>query len=231
MTPKRHLAALSVVSCALFLLIGCGTDPRPVVLGPGLVTPASSPSESSNTTEEPSASASSSPTTPGVESPSPSPSRTASQTPSPTSPTKSPALDPDAACGAVSPGSNNGPKTAPRRIRDDDAEIDAEDQRGNGRTVRVEDVQLSQSDGFVAVCLLDQHRLLGSIRIPRSNDDRAVRITLDERITRTATLLLVLYADNGDGRLDGATDHFVYDEDYEGVDDLEAEDLTYQYTG
>ena len=84
MTTKGHLAALSLVSCALFLFVGCGTDPRPVVLGPGVVTPGASPSESATPTEDPSPSASSSPTP--ADSPSPRvapPSRTPSPTPSP----------------------------------------------------------------------------------------------------------------------------------------------------
>ena len=225
MTPKRRLAALSVVSCGLLLLIGCGTDPRPEVLGPGVVTPASSPSESS--TEEPSASASSSPTP--SDSPSPpvaNPSRTPSRTPSP-----EPDPDPDAVCGGGGIGSNDGPSPAPGRFPDDDAELDAEDQHGNGRFVDVDDVQISRSDGFVAVCWPDMGRLLGSARIARSDDDRDVRITLDERITKTIKLGLVLYADAGDGRLDGVDDRVVSDDDYEDKDDLAVEFLTYRYTG
>ena len=233
MTPKRHLAALSVVSCGLLLLIGCGTDPRPEVLGPGVVTPASSPSESSTSTEEPNASASSSPTptdspSPRVASPSPTPSPVPSPTPSRT---PSPDPDPDAVCGGGGTGSNAGPRPAPGRFPDDDAELDAENQHGNGRFVDVDDVQISRSNGFVAVCWREMGRLLGSARIARSDDDRDVRITLDERITKTIELGLILYADAGDGRLDGVDDRVVSDDDYEDKDDLAVEFLTYRYTG
>ena len=221
MTTKGNLAALSLVSCALFLFVGCGTDPRPEVLGPGLVTPGASPSESAMPTEDPSPSDSSSPT-PSDESP--------SRTPSPTPvPTPSPTPNTDAVCGGGSTGPNSGLRVRP--FRDEDAELDAEDQRGNGRSVDIEDVQISRKNGFVAVCWPDARRLLGSARVARSEDDSDLQIDLDERITKTIRIVVVLYADDGDGRLDGATDQIVTDDDYDEVDDYEADELTYRYTG
>ena len=88
----------------------------------------------------------------------------------------------------------------------------------------VEDVRLARADGFVAVCWAQQSRLLGSLPIARSEDDRDYRIDLDERITETIGIVVLLYADDGDGRLDGATDRVVSDDDYEDTDDLEADE-------
>ena len=61
-------------------------------------------------------------------------------------------------------------------------------------------------------------------RSPDPNDDRDYRIDLDERITEKIGIVVLLYADDGDGRLDGATDRVVSDDDYEDTDDLEAEE-------
>ena len=93
----------------------------------------------------------------------------------------------------------------------------------------VEEVQLARTDGFIAVCSLDDDQLLGSLPITRSTGERSVRVTLDEPITTTTRLLVVLYADNGDGHLDWATDPRVSG-DEDDITDLEVERLTYRYT-
>lgn len=114
-------------------------------------------------------------------------------------------------------------------MHDDDAELDVDGQPGNGKRVRVDDVQISRSDGFVVVCSLDTKRQLGVSQIPRSTDDRSVWVTLDEPITRRARLLLFLLADNGDGTLDWASDPRVF-EDEDDPDDPEVETITYRYS-
>lgn len=195
-TNRNHLAAMSVVSCVLWFLTGCGFDRSPTVLGPDVVTP--KPVGSDHAT----------PNGNGA-----SPGANGSQ----------------AACGP-SPRtrqSTRGAPAVPTPFRDNEAELDAEDQVGDGRTVMVDDVQLTRTDGFVTVCMLDSNRLLGSSPIARSTDDRPVRVRLDEPITTTTRLLVVLYADNGDGHFDWATDPRVSGDD-DDVADLEVERLTYR---
>lgn len=126
-------------------------------------------------------------------------------------------------------GSGRGARVVPTPVRDDEAELDVDGQAGDGRTVHIAEVQLSRKPGFVVVCSSDD-RLLGLLPIARSNSERSVRVRLDEPLTRTTNLLVVLYADNGDGHFDWATDpHVSGDED--DITDIEVERLTYRYAG
>jgi hypothetical protein len=189
-------AGLSLLCCAVLLLVGCSFKRQPTVLGTGVVTPGASRTDQVTPSDE-----------------------TASQK----------ADDSRAACGP-SPGtqqSTGSTPAVPAPFRDDQAELDADGQTGDGHTVLVEEVQLSRADGFVAVCRLDDNRLLGLLPIARSTDDRPVRINLDEPITTTTRLLVVLYADNRDGHFDWATDPRVSGDDYD-ITDLEVERLTYR---
>ena len=115
---------------------------------------------------------------------------------------------------------------SPTPFRDGEAELDADGQTGDGRTVVVDEVQLARKNGFVAVCSLDE-RLLGSLPIPRSRDEQSVRVPLGEPITATTQVIVVLYADNGDGHFDWATDPLVSG-DLDDITDLEVERLTYR---
>jgi hypothetical protein len=51
--------------------------------------------------------------------------------------------------------------------------VDAENQSGQGRTIRIKEAQLSRSNGFVAVYTLEGNRLLGSgvVKRPTGADD------------------------------------------------------------
>ena len=215
MRAKRPLAAVSLASCAVLLLLGCGVDRRPIVLGTGEITAGSGPSDHSTPNDN-----------------------AAEPTPEDSAPNDNTAgrlpedsIEPTATCGP-SPGtqqSTSGARAVPTPFTDDEAELDADGQAGDGGTVILEEVQLARTDGFVAVCSLDDNRLLGSSPITRSTADRSVRVTLDEPITTTTQLLVVLYADNGDGHLDWATDPRVSG-DEDDITDLEVERLTYRYT-
>jgi hypothetical protein len=210
MRAKRRLAAVALTSCAVLLLLGCGVDRRPITLGTGEVTAGSGPSDHS---------------TPNDPSDQSTPNDNAAE------PTPEDSIDLPATCGPSpgTPQSTSGARTVPTPFTDDEAELDADGQAGDGRTVIVEEVQLARTDGFVAVCSLDDNVLLGSLPITRSTDDRSVRVTLDEPITTTIPLLIVLYADNGDGQFDWATDPRVSG-DEDDITDLEVERLTYRYT-
>jgi hypothetical protein len=109
---------------------------------------------------------------------------------------------------ASSPTVSSAPADAsvPEPVRDDDAEIEADNQSGDGRTVRIQEAQLSRA-GFVAVYSADRDRLLGSAKIKRSSDDdRPITVKLDPRLTSSARLVLVLHVDNGNGRFDPGED-------------------------
>lgn len=214
MRAKRQLAAVSLASCAVLLLLGCGVDRRPIVLGTGEITAGSGPSDHSTPNDS-----------------------AAEPTPEDSAPNDNAAgrlpedsIESTATCGP-SPGtqqSTSGARAVPTPFTDDEAELDADGQAGDGGTVILEEVQLARTDGFVAVCSLDDNRLLGSSPITRSTADRSVRVTLDEPITTTTQLLVVLYADNGDGHFDWATDPRVSG-DEDDITDLEVERLTYRY--
>lgn len=222
-----------VVSCTVAFLVGCGPDRRSIVIGSGVVTAGSSRSgvgTPSATTATPTAADSStgtaSPTTDGSSDGTASPTADGSN-----DGTAGPRADepdePPAECGPIPGQSGGGARAVPTPFRDDEAELDADGQTGDGRSVAVAEVQLSRTDGFVAVCTLDD-RLLGLLPITRSNNERSVRVSLDEPITSTIEILVVLYADNGDGDFDWTTDPHVSG-DSDDITDLETERLTYRY--
>jgi hypothetical protein len=233
MKIKWHLGAVALLSGAAFLLAGCSFERPPVVLGPRVVNPGAAteeptPSDNAGTPgpADSSSPAASSPSSPAPSSPAPS-ARNSSAPPDQTPPRVESAAD----CG---PGPAwqpypGGASAVPSPFRDDQAELDADGQAGDGRSVIIDEVQLTRTNGFVAVCLLGDNRLLGSLPIARSIDDKSVRVSLAEPITVTSRLLVVLYADDGDGRFDGATDRLVSGDD-DDITDLEVERLTYRYT-
>jgi hypothetical protein len=245
MRTQRHPAARALLSCALVgliggSLIGCGVlDRGAVPLGPTVVTPSANPTETPTETPEPTPTETPSPSpseTP-TSSPTPSDSPTQTERPSPRASTASPTPAPPprvfpAGCqpgGNQSPRNSN-PRAVPPPILDEEAELEAESQRGDGRSVFVEEVQLSIADALVVVCSLDNNRLLGWLRVPKSNFERSERVRLQDPITADSRLLVVLLADDSDGDLDWGTDRRVTDDD-DDVDDLEVENLTYRYRG
>jgi len=123
--------------------------------------------------------------------------------------------------------SSSAAAAVPRPFRDDNAELDADGQLGDGRTVFVEEAQITRADGFVAVFADTGSRLLGSLPIARSDEDRPVTVTLDEPIHSPTELVIVLHADNGDGRFDPATDPRVSGDD-DDITDLEVEHIRYR---
>jgi hypothetical protein len=199
---RARLVSLSLLACTTLALTGCASDAPPTELGPGVVTPGAS------STEQP-------PSPVPVESATTtSPSTTPSGPSNPnTSPTQSATID--------------GAPAVPAPFRDDDAEIEAENQTGDGRTVRITEIQLSRADGFVAVYTADREQLLGSAAVSRStDDDRPLTVRLDRPLTADAQLLVELHADNGNGRFDPETDPRVAGNDDDN--ELEVDRLTYR---
>lgn len=93
---------------------------------------------------------------------------------------------------------------APATVRDPNADLEVEDQSGDGRTVRVDEVEAS-APGFVAIWTLDGV-LLGSA--PVRPDTVLLRVRLDAD-AGNRELRAVLYRDNGDGRFDPSADPVV----------------------
>jgi hypothetical protein len=140
------------------------------------------------------------------------PSGSASAAPSGAPTTPAPAGSPSGAASAA-------PSAA--TVVDDGAELEVEDQSGDGSGVRVESVRLSSGSGHVAVQTRDG-QLLGSAPVTRGS--QPVTIALDPPVTGSGELVAVLHADDGDGRFDPARDAVVVDDDGES----EVEDFDYR---
>ena len=105
-------------------------------------------------------------------------------------------------------------------MEDDRAELDVEDQRGEGRSVAVEEVRLTSGTGFVAVHTRDG-RLLGSAEV---GSGRILTVELDERVPTTGDYRAVLFGEDGDGRFDADADPRVVEPDDDADDDDPVDD-------
>jgi hypothetical protein len=108
-------------------------------------------------------------------------------------------------------------------VRDRGAELEANDQSGTGRTVRVAEVRLRAAPGLVVVIDTRTRAVLGAAPVP-AGATRDLDVMLTSPVPRAGELLVELRADDGDGRFDPATDGQVVDDDGEPVD----EDLDYR---
>lgn len=141
---------------------------------------------------------------------------------------------------ATSPGATPGPSTpgpspttpstgagaAPvvAVVRDGSAEVDVEDQRGDGRSVLVQEVRLSVGPGHVVVVDPRTRQVLGSAPVA-AGTTRGVVVDLTTPVPASGELVVLLHADDGDGRFDASTDGVVVDDD-----DAEAVDEDVEYT-
>jgi len=122
----------------------------------------------------------------------------------------------------------------PERHTDTDAEIDVDDQSGDGRTVRLEEARLSGGNGHVVILTRDG-KVLGSAPITRNTSPVSVRLTTP--VPATGQLEAVLFTDDGDATFDITKDRAINDGDDDRDDDdddrdddrhdLEDEDFTY----
>jgi hypothetical protein len=149
-------------------------------------------------------------------------------TPNPSAPNPSTTGGPSTPAPSPSESTaTSGAPAVPAPFRDDDAEVEAENQTGDGRTVRIAEVQLTRTDGFVAVYTADREQLLGVAAVKRSaDDDRPVTVRLNPPLTATSQLLVELHADNGNGRFDPEADPRVAGDDDDN--ELEVDRLTYR---
>lgn len=127
--------------------------------------------------------------------------------------TSAPSTSPSATSATSSATSATGGVDA----RDPEAELEVEDQRGDGSSVAVEEVRLSAGDGWVVITGPDD-AVLGSAAVARSDAEAPLTVPLDVAVTGGPEVRLVatLRLDDGDGALDPALDPVVVDEDRQG---------------
>ena len=93
-----------------------------------------------------------------------------------------------------------------RSVVDESADLDVEDQVGDGSQVRLDGVRAGSGAGFVAVYDAGW-TLLGAA--PVAPGVQPVTLTLTQPVRSSQELLAVLHRDDGDGSFDAATDPVV----------------------
>lgn len=112
---------------------------------------------------------------------------------------------------------------SPNGFTDRWAEIDIDDQRGDGKSMVIESVEVSRA---AILAIYDRGgKLLVSAQIsPRS---QPVSVKFDTPLTKSSELLAKLFLDNGDGVFDPSYDLPIYDDESE----LAEEDFNYRLQG
>lgn len=139
---------------------------------------------------------------------------------------------------SATPTTSSGVGAAPLApdVRDHDADVDVRDQTGDGRTVVVEEVVVTVGPGHVVVVDPSGGAVLGTAAV-RAGTTRALTVTLATPLPRSGEYLVLLHADDGDGRYDEARDGLVVhaggddgpdgDDDDSGADRAVDEDFRY----
>jgi hypothetical protein len=104
------------------------------------------------------------------------------------------------------------------------AEIDIEDQSGDGVMVQIEEIQISGSNSFLVIYDNSGLVLASALVTPQS---QPVTIKLQVPITKSQELEAVLYLDDGDGVFDLNKDFPILDDEQE----LVHEDFYYRVNG
>lgn len=102
-------------------------------------------------------------------------------------------------------------------VVDDTAEIDVEDQRGDGSSVRVDEVRFSTGTGIVGI--YDAGLKLLGWSVVKSGV-KPVTVELDRTLGSSQELLAVLHRDDGDGQL-GSGDPVVVEEGEQVSEDFD----------
>ena len=102
----------------------------------------------------------------------------------------------------------------PGTLNDAFAELELEDQSGDGSRVQVEEIRIGFDIGFIGIFDLEGN-LMGYAKV--TSQSQPVSVSLDTPVVASMELLGKLYADNGDGKFDPATDPAVLDDDREMV--------------
>lgn len=108
-------------------------------------------------------------------------------------------------------------------VSDSFAELEIEDQLGDGESVQVEEVRLSLGDGFLVI--VDRARTILGYAVV-TPDSQPVVVKLTKKLSSSQELDAILYLDNGDGEFSPETDSQILDEESEIV----SEDFQYRLT-
>ncbi len=119
--------------------------------------------------------------------------------------------------------------TRPAALSDPGAQVDADDQSGDGTTVVVREARITVGPGWLAIRSDDDDRgrLLGSAPI-EPGQTGPITVTLTEPVPTgddDDDLTVVLHADDGDGAFDEQLDPRVLDDDDDDDDDGDEDDI------
>lgn len=109
----------------------------------------------------------------------------------------------------------NTPTTSPTlQSTDLEADIEIEDQRGDGTVVAVEEVSVQRGNAFLVITTMAGDLLASDLVSPRS---QPVNVVFSKPIANSAQLQAALYLDDGDGKFDPMLDFPIFEEDGEQV--------------
>jgi hypothetical protein len=147
-----------------------------------------------------------------------------SSTASTGSPGATSSASPSASTPSGTPSASDGAAPVVAVVRDGSANVDVDDQRGDGTSARVAEVKLTAGAGHVVIMDPRTRQVLGSATVA-SGTTRGVTVPLTTPVAASGELVALLHVDDGDGRFDPATDGVVVDDD-----DDEAVDDDFDYT-
>lgn len=107
-------------------------------------------------------------------------------------------------------------------VSDSFAELDFDDQTGEGQLIEVEEVRLSLGLGFVVITDQEGDVLGYATATP---DSQPVSVSLSDRVASSQELIGILFLDNGDGEFSIQSDSRIRD----GEGELIEEDFYYTY--
>ena len=133
-------------------------------------------------------------------------------TPSPSTSESSSGEDGETEDGAATPAG---------AVFDKDAEIEIEDQVGNGKTVVIDEFEVNIDNLWLVICTKDD-RVLSALLT--NTESKPVTLTLSSPVTTSQELVAYLFLDDGDGKFNAQLDVAVFEEPGE----LIGEDFMYE---
>ena len=102
------------------------------------------------------------------------------------------------------------PSSLPKTVSDAYAELEMEDQSGDGLSVEIHEVRLSVGTGLLVI-MDSQGKVLGSIEVALNT--QPVGVLLNSPIGQSQMLYAQIFLDDGDGEFDSNLDAPILDED------------------
>ncbi len=116
-----------------------------------------------------------------------------------------------------SPADPDGAERVAPVVLDAEAELEVEDQSGDGNTVRIHEAAVTATRAHVAVVSQQSQEILGVVLVDPGEHSPVIR--LDHPLDVSQNLTVMLYADDGDRRFDPAADGRIVDDDGEAIVD------------